>query len=227
MPTQITFTSQHRSITGELYTPVETAKTGLIIITYGSDGLTNNLTGRWDTMIRDYADSLAKSGFVAMIPDYLGVTGTNPGPAVLASIAQHRDEWQTAVADALDHAKSLPAVDATRIGLLGFSLGGHLCLRLRAKANVLVEYFAPLLDGIGPPGTLTHAQIHHGVADHLPGTSFSNAETIKVTLAREGTSTELFPYPGAGHGFVGNDQANADARTLSKKRTLSFFQTHL
>jgi dienelactone hydrolase len=119
----------------------------------------------------------------------------------------------------------LPSVDAARIGLLGFSLGGHLCLRVRAKAKILVEYFAPILDGIGPAGTLTHAQIHHGKADQFPGTGFSNAETIRKRLELEGTSTELFAYPGAGHGFIGDDQPNTDARTLSKKATLTFFQT--
>jgi acetyl esterase/lipase len=72
-----------------------------------------------------------------------------------------------------------------------------------------------------------HAQIHHGQADHVPGTGFKNAQAIADTLEREHTSTELFAYPGAGHGFVGADQANTSARNLSKARALSFFQSHL
>ena len=51
--------------------------------------------------------------------------------------------------------------------------------------------------------------------------------SIKEELEREKASTELFAYPGAGHGFIGNDQANSDARTQSKKATLTFFETHL
>jgi dienelactone hydrolase len=163
---------------------------------------------------------------VAIIPDYFGVTETQPGPAVFELIAAHGEQWQTAISDAIDHAKTFQLVDATRIGLLGFSLGGHLCLRIRDKANALVEYFAPVLDGIAVSGKLTHAQIHHGEADHGPGTGFSNAEAIKATLESERTTTELFPYPGAGHGFIGNDQANIDARKLSKDRTLAFFHSH-
>jgi dienelactone hydrolase len=84
--TQTKFTSQGVSITGELYTPVATTKTGLVVIAYGTDGLTDHLTGPWETMIRDYAESLGSSGFVAMIPDFLGVTSTMPGEAVLASL---------------------------------------------------------------------------------------------------------------------------------------------
>lgn len=227
MLTQTNFTSQGVPITGELYTPAAATKTGLVIIAYGTDGLTNHLTGPWEKMIRDYAESLASSGFVAMIPDFLAVTGTKPGEAVLASLTNNRDIWQTAISDAIDHGNGLPSVDAARVGLLGFSLGGHLCLRLRAKAKILVEYFAPVLDGIGSAGKLTHAQIHHGEADQFPGTGFANAKLIKDELEREGTSTKLFPYLGAGHGFIGNDQANSDARTQSKNATLSFFQTQL
>jgi dienelactone hydrolase len=227
MPITISYTSRGVTITAELSTPAGTSPRGLVLIAYGSDGLTNNLSGPWATMIRDYAASLARAGFVALIPDYLGATKTQPGPTVFALIMEHRDHWQEAISDAITHAKSLPGVGETRVGLLGFSLGGHLCLRLRAKAKVLVEFFGPVLDGIGPPGTLTHAQIHHGKADQLPGTDFSNAETILNILKSEGTSTELFPYPGAGHGFIGNDPANMNARAQSKERTMSFFGAHL
>tara|TARA_R110002073_G_scaffold96276_2_gene222579 strand:- start:1945 stop:2712 length:768 start_codon:yes stop_codon:yes gene_type:complete len=225
--TKTNFTSQGVAITGELYTPAAATNTGLVVIAYGSDGLTDHLTGPWETMIRDYAESLAESGFVALIPDFLAVTGTTPGKTVLLSLIENRDIWQTALSDAIDHGKGLPSVDATRIGLLGFSLGGHLCLRVRAKAKILVEYFAPALDGIGFAGKLTHAQIHHGKADHFPGTGFANAKAINDELEREGTSTELFAYSGAGHGFIGSDQANSNARKQSKKTTLTFFQTHL
>lgn len=221
-----TIPSRGKSITAELYTPAG-ATTGLIVVAYGSDGLTDHLSGPWATMIRGYAESLAEKGFTALIPDYLAVTKTQPGPEVFEMIPHCRDEWQEAIADAIDHAKTLSTIDPKRVGLLGFSLGGHLCLRLRAKASVLVEFFAPVLDGIGWRGALTHAQIHHGEADRVPGTGFPNAVTIADTLKHEGASTELFPYPDAGHGFIGSDQGNTSARDLSKARTLSFFQAHL
>jgi dienelactone hydrolase len=227
MVTTITVVSHGKSMTAELYTPTGTPVNGLIVIAYGSDGLTDNLSGPWATMIKGYAVSLAEKGFTALIPDYLKITNTKPGPGVFAMIPQSRNDWQRAISDAIGHAMTLSKIDPGRVGLLGFSLGGHLCLRLRAKAKVLVEFFAPVLDGIGSPGTLTHAQIHHGKADHVPGTAFPNAGIIADTLKHEGTSTELFPYPGAGHGFIGGDKDNTSARDLSKVRTLSFFQAHL
>jgi dienelactone hydrolase len=128
------------------------------------------------------------------------------------------------------YAKTLSGVNGSRIGLLGFSLGGHLCLRLRETAKVLVEFFAPQLPelgGLGPSGRLTlDALIHHGDADQLVPFDV-NAKTIYNDLRASGATTTLFPYLGAGHGFVGTDFANTDARSKSKERTMTMFETHL
>lgn len=227
MTDTIHFSSQGQTISAELYRPASAAATGVIVIAYGSDGLTDDLTGPWATMIRGYADALAKSGFIIVVPDYLAVTKTQPGAEVFVLIPTCRDLWQGALSDAIDHATTLTGVDATRVGLLGFSLGGHLCLRVRGKAKVLVEFFAPVLDGIVYSVKLTRAEIHHGEADNLPGTGFQNAQSIERTLKTEGTPTELHGYPGAGHGFIGEDKENKEARELSKKRTIAFFGANL
>ena len=226
MKSTIKLVSGGKPMTADMYA-AQGISQALIVIAYGSDGLTDDLSGPWKTMIEGFATSLADKGFSAVIPDYLSVTGTPPGPAVFDAMSRLRDTWQTALSDATDQVIALSKLDPRRVGLLGFSLGGHLALRVRAKAKVLVEFFAPVLDGIGAPGTLAHAQIHHGQADKLPGTGFPNASAIEGTLKQEGTATELYPYPGAGHGFIGADQANQSARDLSKARTLSFFQTNL
>ena len=120
-------------------------------------------------------------------------------------------------------------VDPSRVGFLGFSLGGHLCLRARAaaKPKALVEYFAPMFDGIGLRGSVPHAQIDHGTKDEFPATDFSNAGAIESILALEGPDVTFFPYEGATHGFAGQDAANANAAVLSKTRTLTFFGTCL
>ena len=85
----------------------------------------------------------------------------------------------------------------------------------------------PMFDGLGSPGRLTHAQIHHGEQDQIPATNFANAGIINGILKSEGTLAELFAYPGAVHGFIGADKDNTNARNLSKGRTLSFFETRL
>lgn len=225
----------------QVFDPPSAPNGGVIIIAHGSDGMNQP----WDDMINGYADSLAQKGFIAIIPNYSAVTDTDPGPGVFTLIEKHGPAWQQAISDTIDYAKTLAVVDATRTGLLGFSLGGYLCLRLRAKAKVLVEFFAPYFEGIGSPGTLTHAEIHHGEDDRLPATKFLFGEKIRDILLKE-TATQLFGYEHAGHGFItesspadtakakalmavlgGTDSGNAKAQKDARDRTLTFFATHL
>jgi dienelactone hydrolase len=224
------FRSAGQTIPAELFSPSPASRAGVIVIAYGTDGMTNNLTGPWATTIRGYAHELALLGFVALIPDYFAVTRTTPGPQAAASILTQRDTWQRTLSDALAHGASLADVDPARVGLLGFSLGGHLCLRLRARARVLVELFAPAFPELGGLGVASklelHAQIHHGDADELVPVA-SNAAKIQRELEANGAASTLYTYPGAGHGFVGADADNTHARAESQARTLACFKAHL
>jgi dienelactone hydrolase len=139
------FTSNNMSIGAELFRPTETANGGVVIITHGSEGLLEP----WGKQILSYGVALADRGFIALVPTYFESTHTEPGPAALEAIGRHRDTWQQTLADAIAYATTIPGADAARVGLLGFSLGGHLCLRLRAMASVLVEFFSPAFD-LGP-----------------------------------------------------------------------------
>jgi dienelactone hydrolase len=225
----LTFASGTAMIPGELFDPRGAASTGLVVLAYGTDGLEDNERGPWKTMMHGYAEALAEMGLFALIPDYFKKTNTMAGLPAAELILLKRDDWAATLADAVTHARALPRVDSPRIGLLGFSLGGHLCLRIRSavKPKALVEFFAPTLDGIGPAGTVPFAQIHHGTNDQLQATQFSNAAVIEGVLKSEGTDVTLFPYEGANHGFAGNDKANKEAATLSQSRTLQFFKSHL
>lgn len=233
MHRSITFTSNspsHSTISAEVHESTATTASspcGLVVVAYGTDGLLDTTNRPWATMIRGYADSLSQSGLTVLIPDFFAATNTSPGIQAAEQIESKRDLWLEVISETIDYGMKLPLVDPQRVGILGFSLGGYLCLRLRSKVRYMVEYFAPVLDGIGLGSNLTHCQIHHGKDDKGPATAFSNASAIERTLQSEGTVTELFPYPGAGHGFVGNDPANTDARDKSQQRTIAFFESHL
>ena len=227
--TPVRMTSGATQIAGELHSPSGTNPTGLVMIAHGTDGFEDNERGLWKTMIRGYAEGLTKIGFFALIPEYFAKTKTPAGGPAMDTMMKNRTDWATALADCATYARTVPRVESSRIGLLGFSLGGHLCLYIRgaAKPRALVEYFAPMLDGIGPKGHVPRAQIHHGTKDLTPGTDFSNAGAIERIFLSEQTDVALFSYEGAGHGFVGSDKANQDANALSKTRTLAFFGKHL
>lgn len=129
--------------------------------------------------------------FSKLPKDYFAVTGTSPGPEVSELIPNYRDFWEEALSDAIGHGQTLPGMAGAPVGLLGFSLGGHLCLRLRRKACALACFFAPPLDGLGTPGKLRHAQIHYGQTGNPSEAGYRNAKTIARTLEAEGTAAEL------------------------------------
>jgi dienelactone hydrolase len=210
----------------KLYSPSGTGPGGLVVLAYGTDGFVDNGHGPWQTMMCGYAQELANAGFAALIPDYFAKTGTPHGGAAASSIVQHHDDWSTALVDTVAYSRTLATVDPSRIGMVGFSLGGYLCLRSRAaaKPKALVEYFAPVFEGIGAKGSVPHVQIHHGTLDTGP-TAFSNATQIEGLLKLEGPDVTLYAYKNATHGFAGKDPANTSAAALSKSRTISFFTT--
>jgi dienelactone hydrolase len=212
------------TIPGELYKPSSTTPTGLVVIAYGTEGW----KAPWTAMMRGYAEDLAGRGLFALMPDYFFRTGTKHGGAAGAEIAENQDDWTSALVDSVTYGRTVPGVDGTRIGMLGFSLGGYLCLRARAAANpkALVEYFAPFFNGLGGRGRVPVAQIHHGTKDVGP-TAFENAETIAGILRSERTDVEVIKYEDATHGFAGPTAADKKAAVASKAATIEFFANRL
>lgn len=193
-----------------------------VILVHGADGITDHLNGPWASTMRDLATDFTNRGFSVLMPYYFEKTGTDPGPAAFQSMFGHLVAWQAAVADAVDFAAT-----HTRVALVGFSLGGHLSLRLRGSVPVVVEFFAPLLNGLGPasPGHQAHVQIHHGEADRL--VDVANAQQIAALLTAESAQVDLHRYPDAGHGFSGTKPGDKKARQLSLSRAVDFVNAHL
>ncbi len=219
----ISYRSGGKAISAELFPPVGAARGAAVVIAHGSDGVTDDRNGPWATMMRQYGADFAQAGYTALLPHYFDKTGTEPGDAAMRSLFLNLPAWQQALADALKHAAALPGVGAGRVGLVGFSLGGHLGLRVRGQAPVVVEFFAPHLTDIGSVASAAkHIQIHDGTADPI-----ANADLIAGVLGDEGIAPELHRYPGAGHGFNGADPDNTKARKLSRERTLQFVADHL
>jgi dienelactone hydrolase len=105
----------------------------------------------WGSSIREYGKELAALGFTVLIPNYFEKTGTTPG---FASVMQNLNlpAWTEAILDACAYAKTIAGSSGLPSGLLGFSLGGNICLRLRGVARSLVEFFAPELREVGGIG---------------------------------------------------------------------------
>lgn len=72
----ITLNSGSRPLTVEIHEPSGASK-GLVLVAYGSDGLTDDLSGPWKSMIRGHASSLAGQGFTAAGHGFIGTDRAN------------------------------------------------------------------------------------------------------------------------------------------------------
>jgi dienelactone hydrolase len=225
MPDLMHINSHGVSIPNEVFGYPAAPGSAAVVLVHGSDGMVDP----WADYIREFATELAGKGCAAFIPSYFDKTRTAAGFAVFSQIPDHLDAWIEAVGDVVSWVKQQPGISTELVGLVGFSLGGHICLRLRATTPALVDFFAPelrQLGGLGArQGATPRVQIHHGTADAL--VPYSETEAIAKALKNEGGDPEVFLYEGAGHGFAGQDANNAAARRASKYRTLGFFEKNL
>ncbi len=127
-----------------------------------------------------YARELAERGYVALVPDYpnFGEYTYDPyahgyASATMKGIVNHRR--------AVDLLASLPQVDATRIGVIGHSLGGHNALfvaafdtRLRAAVtscgfNSFHQYAGGNLKGWSHKGYMPRIlELYHASPNEMP-----------------------------------------------------------
>lgn len=213
--TNTTYVSSGKSIPVDVYQPPAgiTPNGALVVLAHGSDGL----VPPWEGMIRKFAEELETRKFTVILPWYFGqkTPPVHPLPDALQTS-------EKALADGVVFGRTLPGVNATRTGFVGFSLGGYFSLRLRKSAKAVVSFFAPEMLGIGPRPSppLALAQLHHPEAD-----SVSSADRLYHRLKSEGSAVELHSYAGATHGFA----APGDALALRQSRalTIEFLEARL
>lgn len=197
----------------------------LVLVLHGSFGMLPQYRGD----ILSFAEALAEKGIAAAVPHYLDSTGTAPGVAVFAEIDSKHPTWRAACADVLVALATDPRFDPTRIGLLGFSLGGFLALSLAMDPPAAMAVRA-VADFFGPTdrldlhwSRLPPALIFHGDKDSLVSVSHSDRVAAGLISVGRKKDTDFFyrVYPGQRHGF------NGSALTDSRDRTVEFFTTIL
>jgi fermentation-respiration switch protein FrsA (DUF1100 family) len=129
---QITFTSEGLKLSGNLYLPAGGRKRPAIVLTTAISAVKEQIAA-------NYAQRLATAGFVALAFDHRNFGESEGTPR------QHEDpQGKLAdLRDAVSYLRSLPEVDAERIGACGVCLGTGYALHLaafdpRIKALVLI-----------------------------------------------------------------------------------------
>jgi carboxymethylenebutenolidase len=214
------FVSGGKPIAAEVFRPATPGRHPAVLILHGSFGL----LPQYRADIVSFAEALEAKGTVAVLPHYFERTGTIPGIDATTAIPKHLHDWQATVADALAFTRAHPAVNAGRLGVIGFSLGGHLALHLAMTPvsgtglKCVVDFFgptrAPRLHG--NRSTLPPVLIHHGMDDLLVDIedSVDLVSELRAAGKVEGVGYRFSKYPGQGHGFTGPDLKRSRSTTV-------------
>ena len=169
-----------------------------VIVVHELFGLTDD--------IRSIASRFADAGYVALAPDFL--SGLGPQPLCIARFARGlnrigsgRPYRQLEAVRAW--LASRPDVDASRIGVAGFCIGGGLALLYAASADdvaVVAPFYAPVPDD----AETTLARICPVVASYGGRDGFfgSMAGRLQTALTVAGIDHDVKTYPEAGHSFM-------------------------
>jgi carboxymethylenebutenolidase len=189
--------------------------------------------------LRSVADRLAADGFIAVAPDYL--SGMGPGGGGTDSVAS-RDEMvkltraltpeevvrRTNAARA--YGGKLPAATG-KVGTIGFCWGGGRSFAYAAEASppdAAVVYYGASPDSAMLLAVKAPVLGLYGEDDARINATIPAAQ---AALAARGVFYEANLYPGAGHGFLRQqderDGANRAAAQKAWPRTIAFLRQHL
>lgn len=210
-----TFTSGGKAIAVETFQVAGSGPRPAVLMLHGADGLSRT------TQYREGAHNVAAAGYQVHLVHYLDRTGEKR--ASFTTLFQNFMPWMSTVQDALTFASGYPGADASRIGIVGISLGAALGLAVSStdrRVKTLVNYFGPLPQGaIATTSRLPPTLVLHGAAD--PIVPVANAYAVEALLRQQNVPHEVKVYPGEGHGFRGAAEKDAT------QRALSFMRQHL
>jgi carboxymethylenebutenolidase len=192
----VTFASNGSQAHGYLATPPSGSGPGVIVIQEWW-GLTDH--------IADVTDRLAAEGFVALAPDLFGGTVAHDADEAMKLLVELPvDRAARDLAGAVDYLLARDAVTSSKVGAIGFCMGGGFVLLLAAQQGEKIGAAVPFY-GVGPgvPSTYTGVkaalQGHYAEQDGMYPPD--QARALEKQIREEaGVPVEFFFYD-AGHAF--------------------------
>ena len=184
------------TLTAELHLPRGPGPFPTLILLHGSGGIGPNLAA--------WAQWLNWEGYGALVLDSFGGRGLRRvcgDSSVLTGGARARDVYEAA-----KYLATLPAVDRTRLGAIGWSHGGWTVLRSAALEPLYPDVslrglvaFYPYCGDVASYQARTPLLILHGEADDW--TPIELCRSLADNARTAGRDVTLVGYPGAHHAF--------------------------
>ncbi len=155
--------------------------------------------------------ALAADGYYTMFVEYYSQAGpARPGDPPAAGryfapwVNGNFAAWMREVADAVSVLGDDPAVERSRIAVIGYSLGAFLAVATGAteggRLAAVVEYYGGMPVGYARlAANMPPTLILHGADDHVVPVRY--AHMLDTILTRRQRPHEIKIYPGLGHGF--------------------------
>ncbi len=190
-------------------------------------GLTDHIAG--------VADRLASDGFVALAPDLFGgkvAHDTDEAGKLMTELPV--DEAAKDLGGAVDFLLGHEAVTSSKVGAIGFCMGGGFVLMLAAqqgdKIGAAVAFY-----GVGPAvpqsyrGLTAAVQGHYGEQDDFYPVEDAKKQAAQIS-SESGAPVEFFYYD-AGHAFHNDENLlgtySPDNAALAYSRSVAFLKANL
>jgi carboxymethylenebutenolidase len=188
--------------------------------------------------MKDVARRYAAEGYVAIVPDLYSrlknevVPMSNPNRAGELMGALKQEDGLKDLNATVAYLKSVPEVDAGRIGVTGFCMGGSYALMLPC-VNADIKAAVPFYGQVPNPDTPLQnlgAPILYIYGEDDGWITKADVQRLVVALKKYKKPGEVKTYPGAPHAFF-NDLRKEVYRAVEAKdawtRALAFFQQYL
>ncbi|MBV9820674.1 MAG: dienelactone hydrolase family protein [Actinobacteria bacterium] len=221
-----TFASNGGQAHGYLALPPTGSGPGLIVIQEWW-GLTDHIV--------DVTNRFAAEGFVALAPDLFGGKTTHDADEAGELLSQLPVEQAARdLSGAVDYLLAHEAVTSSKVGAVGYCMGGGFVLLLAAQQGDKVGAAVPYY-GVGPgipsqySGLTAAVQGHYGENDQMY--PVATARALEEQIREEsGADVEFFYYP-AGHAFHNDENLlgtyDPDSAKLAWQRTVAFLKERL
>src|SRR3954470_13487534 len=153
----VTFPSNGSQAHGYLATPASGSGPGVIVIQEWW-GLTDH--------IADVSDRLAAEGFVALAPDLFGGKVAHDADEAMKLLTELPvDRAARDLAGAVDYLLAQDSVTSSKVGAIGFCMGGGFVLMLAAQQGERLVAAVPFY-GVGPAVPAVYAGVTEAIQGH-------------------------------------------------------------